>query len=57
MKQRVYVMLGFERFGNAAVAVSGIELGHKIRKAQFNTSVLKVAGGKVSDVWEAVLAA
>jgi transposase-like protein len=55
VKQRVYVMLGFKRFGNAAVTIGGIELGHKIRKRQFDTSVLKLNEGRVQEVWEAVL--
>lgn len=33
VKQRVYPMLGFKRFENAVVTISGIELIHKIRKA------------------------
>lgn len=36
IKSRVKVMLGFKRFRNAAVTISGIELMHRIRKAQFN---------------------
>ena len=57
VKQRIYPMLGFKQFGNAAVTISGIELAHKIRKRQFDTSVLKVDEGRVPEVWEAVLAA
>ena len=42
-------MLGFKRFGNAVVTISGIELANKIRKVQFNTStgfagIIPVAG-------------
>jgi hypothetical protein len=54
VKQRVYVMLGFKRFGNAAVRISGIELAHKIRKGQFDTWAINQ---DVARVWEAVLAA
>jgi len=32
VKQRLYPMLGFKNFRNAAVAISGIELAQKIRK-------------------------
>ena len=32
MKQRVRPMLGFKRFDNAAVTISGIELAEKIKK-------------------------
>ena len=34
VKQRYYPMLGFKRFGNAAVTISGIELIQKIKKGQ-----------------------
>ena len=57
VKQRVYPMLGFKRFGNAAVTISGIELAYKIKKGQFDISGLGVDKGKVPQVWEAVLAA
>jgi transposase-like protein len=35
IKSRVNAMLGFKRFRNAAVTISGIELMHRIRKGQF----------------------
>ena len=57
VKQRYYPMLGFKRFGNAAVTISGIELIGKIRKGQFDTSAVHQAGAVVGQVWEAVLAA
>jgi transposase-like protein len=38
VKQRVYTMLGFKQFENAGVTISGIELAHKIKKGQFDTS-------------------
>src|SRR5215213_5308058 len=41
VKQRVYAMLGFKRFGNAAVTISGIELVNKIRKGEFDASRLR----------------
>jgi transposase-like protein len=41
VKQRIYPMLGFERFGNAVVTISGIELAQKIRKGQFNIANLR----------------
>jgi len=50
-------MLGFKRFTNAAVTISGIELIQKIRKGQFDTSAVHQAGALVAQVWEAVLAA
>jgi transposase-like protein len=33
-------MLGFKRFRNAAATISGIELMHRIRKGQFNFSMV-----------------
>lgn len=57
MKQRLYPMLGFKNFRNAAVTISGIELAQKIRKRQFNTSAVIVReGAGVSQMWDAVLA-
>ena len=57
VKQRVYPMLGFKRFGNAAVTISGIELAHKIKKGQFDTSTVEHPGVRAQQLWEAVLAA
>jgi transposase-like protein len=57
VKQRVYVMLGFKRFENGAVTISGIELAHKIRKGQFDTSELRLEEARAQEIWEAVLAA
>ena len=58
VKQRLYPMLGFKDFRNAAIAISGIELAQKIRKGQFDTSAVIVrAGANVRRVWEAVLSA
>jgi transposase-like protein len=57
VKQRVYPMLGFMSFRNAAITISGIELAQEIRKGQFNITQLK--GGmkvRMPQVWEAVLA-
>lgn len=36
IKSRTKVMLGFKRFRNAAITLSGIELVHRIRKGQFS---------------------
>ena len=57
VKQRVYPMLGFEIFGNAAVTISGIELAQKIKKGQFDTSDLRLEGARVQELWQAILAA
>ena len=49
-------MLGFKRFDNAAVTISGIELAEKIKKGQFKTS--KLGGGRatMSELRSAALA-
>lgn len=49
-------MLGFKRFVNAAVTISGIELAHKIKKEQFDTSTIEQTGVQAQQMWEAVLA-
>jgi transposase-like protein len=57
VKQRVYPMLGFKNFANAAVAISGVELAQKIRKGQFDLTQLR--GGvkvRMPQVWDATLA-
>jgi hypothetical protein len=40
VKQRTRPMLGFKRFDNAAVTISGIELAEKIKKGQYKTGKL-----------------
>lgn len=56
VKQRVYPMLGFKRFRHATVVIRGIELVHKIRKGQYDTSAVKMrAGSRAPQVWDAVL--
>jgi transposase-like protein len=58
VKQRLYPMLGFKNFANVSVTISGVELVHKIRKGQFDTTkLMNRVGGRVPQVWEAVLAA
>ena len=57
VKQRVYPMLGFKRFENAAVTISGIELIQRIRKGQFNTSDIDLKEGRRHELWQSVLAA
>jgi hypothetical protein len=44
-------------FGNAQVALSGIELANKIKKGQFDTSEITSPGAMILQVWEAALAA
>jgi transposase-like protein len=51
-------MLGFKKFANAKVTISGIELMQKIRKGQFNTGKLRSSmKAREPEMWEAVLAA
>lgn len=58
VKQRIYPMLGFKNFRNAAVTISGIELVQKIRKGQFDTSAVIVREEmRAPYVWEGVLSA
>jgi transposase-like protein len=55
VKSRTNVMLGFKRFRNAAITLAGIELMHRIRKAQFNLVKLSLKDTAASAVWNAVL--
>ena len=56
VKQRIYPMLGFKKFRNAAVTISGIELVQQIRKGQFDTSaVIARERMRMSHLWDAVL--
>jgi len=57
VKQRYYPMLGFKKFCNAEVTLSGIELAQKIKKGQFDTSSISHRGAMVPQLWAAVLAA
>jgi transposase-like protein len=56
VKQRIYPMLAFKRFGNAAIAISGIELGDRIRKGQFDTPADCKGGADNLHLWDVVLA-
>ena len=57
VKQRVRSMLGFKRFGHAAITISGIELVHQIKKKQFDLSAICAPHAGTPHVWAAVLAA
>lgn len=50
-------MLGFKRFGNAAVTIQGIELAEKIKKGQFKTGKLGGHKATMSELWNVALAA
>jgi DDE domain len=54
VKQRIAVMIGFKRFTNAAITITGIELMHRIRKGQFALARLGVQGQAVPTNWSAV---
>ena len=55
IKSRTNVMLGFKRFWNAATTISGIELMHRIRKGQFDLSMLGLNDITAPSVWVSVL--
>jgi len=55
IKSRTNVMLGFKRFRSAVTTISGIELMHRIRKGQFDFSMLEFNDATASGVWNAVL--
>jgi transposase-like protein len=57
VKQRIRPMLGFKRFDNAAVTISGIELAEKIKKGQFKTGKFASRKATMSELWSAALAA
>ena len=48
-------MLGFKRFRSAAIAISGIELTHRIHKGQFDLAKLGLKDAATAAVWNAVL--
>ena len=50
-------MLGFIRFENAAVTISGIELAEKIKNGQFKNGKLGSRKASLSELWSAALAA
>jgi transposase-like protein len=57
IKQRIRPMLGFKRFDNAALTISGIELAEKIKKEQFKTGKFENRKSSMSELWNAALAA
>ncbi|MFL9856263.1 IS6 family transposase [Paraburkholderia madseniana] len=57
IKSRVNVMLGFKRFRNAVVTISGIVLMHRIRKDQFDLTNVRLKETTAPAVWMAVLSA
>jgi len=55
LKSRITPMLGFKVFERAAVTIAGVELLHRIRKAQFNLGRLRLKGQAAPAIWNAVL--
>jgi transposase-like protein len=55
IKSRVNVMLGFKRFRNAVVTISGIDLMHRIRKAQFDLTAAHLKDTSAPSIWRTVL--
>jgi hypothetical protein len=53
----VWVTLGFKRFRNAAIKISGIELMQCIRKGQFNLARLRLKDATAPAVQRAVVSA
>lgn len=50
-------MLGFKRFDNAPVTISGIKLVRKLQKHEFRTGKLGDRLGTAPELWNAALAA
>jgi hypothetical protein len=50
-------MLGFKRFRNASIGISGIELMHRIRKGQFDLASKRLKETAAPVVWNAALSA
>jgi hypothetical protein len=50
-------MLGFKRFDNAMITISGIEPAEKIKKRQFKTGKLGGCNVTMTALWNAALAA
>jgi transposase-like protein len=57
IKSWVNAMLGFKRFRDAAITISGVELMHRIRKGQFNLARLRLKDSTEPAVWKSVLSA
>ena len=57
IKSKVNAMLGFKRFRDAAITISGVELMHSIRKGQFNLARFRFKDTTAPAVWKAVLSA
>ena len=50
-------MLGFKRFDQVVITLSGMEFVHPMKKGQFGVSALCSPQARTPQVWAAVLAA
>ena len=57
IKLRLGPMLGFKRFRRAATTIAGIELMHRVRKAQFKLGTLGIKNKTAPEIWNVVLSA
>lgn len=57
VKSRLGAMLALKNFTSAATTIRGIELMHRIRKAQVDLPVAVRQGRTTPEIWAAVLAA
>jgi transposase-like protein len=57
IKARTGPMLGFKRFGTAAITIAGIELMRRIYKRQFDLRKIPVNDNTAPAIWNAVLEA
>ena len=57
IKFRLAPMLGFKRFENARVVISGVELAQKIRKQPFDLRRLGGTHASEAEQWSRALAA
>ena len=57
VKQRIRPMLGFKRFDNTVITISGIELAEKIKKGQFKAGKFGGCHATMRKQWNAALAA
>jgi transposase, IS6 family len=54
VNSRLGPMLGFKRFGTAAITIAGVELPRRIKKGQFNIGRLRRKDGRAPAIWEVV---
>jgi transposase-like protein len=57
VEQRLGPMVGLKSFRHAAVVIGGIELATRIKKGQFQMEKLGGKTGRITEIWQAALAA